>query len=109
PYHRQNPLYEQMKLKEKEIVTFLHKLEMETMEPRENFQELEKEINFYRNLSSRLLMEKNLIKKNLVILQQDSKEVQADWAIIHQYLVALNLSGKDEQEKNSNLETQEYQ
>lgn len=41
-------------------------------------------------------------------LQQESKEVQADWAIIHQRLVELNLSGKDEQE-NSNLETPEYQ
>ena len=53
-------------------------------------------------------MEENLIKKKLVILQQESKEVQADWAIIHQRLVELNLSGKDEQE-NSNLETPEYQ
>ena len=42
-------------------------------------------------------------------LQQESKEVQADWAIIHQCLVELNLSGKDEQEENSNLETPEYQ
>ena len=53
-------------------------------------------------------MEKNLIKKKLAILQQESKEVQADWAIIHQRLVELNLSVKDEQE-NSNLETPEYQ
>ena len=42
-------------------------------------------------------------------MQQESKEVQADWAIIHQRLVELNLSGKDEQEENSNLETPEYQ
>jgi hypothetical protein len=42
-------------------------------------------------------MEKNLIKKKLVMLQQESKEVQADLAIIHQYLVDLNLSGKKEQ------------
>ena len=51
----------------------------------------------YSDLSSRLLMEKNLIKKKLVMLQQESKEVQADLAIIHQYLVDLNLSGKKEQ------------
>ena len=44
-----------------------------------------------------------------MILQQESKEVQADWATIHQSLVELNLSGKDEQEKTSNLETQEHQ
>lgn len=42
-------------------------------------------------------------------LQQESKEVQADWAIIHQHLVKLNLNGKDKQEENSNLETPEYQ
>ena len=40
PYHRQNPLYEKLKLKEKEIMTFLHNLEMENMEARENKQEL---------------------------------------------------------------------
>jgi hypothetical protein len=54
-------------------------------------------------------MEKNLIKKKLVILKQESKKVQTDWALIHQYLVDLHLSGKDEQEKTSNLETQEHQ
>ena len=54
-------------------------------------------------------MEENLIKKKLMTLQQESKEVQADWAIIHQRLVELNLSGKDEQEKTSNLEAQENQ
>ena len=53
-------------------------------------------------------MEENLIKKKSMTLQQESKEVQADSAIIHQRLVELNLSGKDEQE-NSNLETPEYQ
>lgn len=53
-------------------------------------------------------MEENLIKKKLMPLQQESKEVQADWAIIHQRLVELNLSGKDEQE-NSNLANPEYQ
>ena len=54
-------------------------------------------------------MEENLIKKKSMTLQQESKEVQADWAIIHPRLVELNLSGKDEQEENSNLETPEYQ
>lgn len=90
-------------------MTFLHNLEMENMEAQENKQELKKETHFYRNLHSRLLMEENLIKKKSMTLQQESKEVQADWAIIHQRLVELNLSGKDEQEENSNLETPEYQ
>ena len=48
PYHRQNPLYEKLKLKEKEIMTFLHNLEMENMEAQENKQELKKETHFYR-------------------------------------------------------------
>ena len=42
-------------------------------------------------------------------MQQESKEIHADWAIIQQRLVELNLSGKDEQEKTSNLEAQENQ
>ncbi|XP_021045897.1 disks large homolog 5-like [Mus pahari] len=109
PYHRQNPLYEEWKSKEKEIMTFLHNLEMDNIAFQENNQELKKEINFYCNLHSRILMEMNLIKKKLVILQQESKEVQADWPTSHQYLVDLNLSGKDEQENTSNLETQESQ
>ena len=41
-------MYEQLKLKEKEIKSFLHNLEMEKIEARENTQELKKEINFYR-------------------------------------------------------------
>ncbi|EDL37213.1 mCG113008, isoform CRA_a [Mus musculus] len=106
---RQTRHYKELKLKEKEIMTFLNDLEMENMEARENNQELKKEKNFYRNLHSRILLEENLIKKKLAILQQESKEIQADWAIIHQLLVELNLSGKDEQEKTSNLETQEHQ
>ena len=48
PYHRQNPLYEKLTLKEKEIMTFLHNLEMENMEAQENKQELKKETHFYR-------------------------------------------------------------
>ena len=47
-YPRQNPLYEELKLKEKVIMTFLHNLEMKKMEARENKQELKKEKNFYR-------------------------------------------------------------
>lgn len=48
PYHRQTRHYKELKLKEKEIMTFLHNLEMENMEARENKQELKKEKNFYR-------------------------------------------------------------
>ena len=48
PYHRQTRHYKELKLKEKEIMTFLHDLEMKNMEARENNQELKKEKNFYR-------------------------------------------------------------
>jgi hypothetical protein len=40
-YHRQNLLYEKLKLKEKEVMSFLHNLEMENIEARENNQELQ--------------------------------------------------------------------
>lgn len=47
-YHRQNLLYEKLKMKEKEVMSFLHNLEMEYIEARKNNQELKKEINVYR-------------------------------------------------------------
>uniref|UniRef100_A0A8C6GQR6 Disks large homolog 5 N-terminal domain-containing protein n=1 Tax=Mus spicilegus TaxID=10103 RepID=A0A8C6GQR6_MUSSI len=100
--------YEELKLKQKELMTLQHDLEMATMEAREEKEELKKEINFYSNLHSRALMENNLIKKKLMTLQQESKEVQAEWASIQQHL-DVNLSGKDEQENNSILDTQEHQ
>jgi hypothetical protein len=55
------------------------------------------------------MMEKNLIKKMPVLLKQESKEVQIDWALIQKCLVAMNLNGKEEQEQTSNLETQQLQ
>ncbi|GAB1303330.1 hypothetical protein APTSU1_001857100 [Apodemus speciosus] len=78
PYYTPNPFYENLKLKEKEIMSFLHTLEKENIEARQNFQELKKEINFYHNLHSRLLMQKNLMNKKLVKLKQENKEVHAD-------------------------------
>ncbi|GAB1289376.1 Spermatogenesis-associated glutamate (E)-rich protein 4C [Apodemus speciosus] len=101
-FQKLNPMYEQWKLKEKEVMTFLHNLEMEKIEAQENIQELKKEINFY----SRLLMEKMLVKKRRVMLRQESKEVRVDWSLIEKYLVGLNMNGVDEQEKTSNLLTQ---
>ena len=40
------------------------------------------------------------------MLMQESKEVLLDWSLIEKYLVGLNMNGKDEQEKTSNLQTQ---
>ncbi|XP_052028753.1 disks large homolog 5-like [Apodemus sylvaticus] len=105
-FQRLNSMYEQLKLKEEEIKSFLHNIEMEKIEAQEYIQELKKEINFYSNLHSRLLMEKMLVKKRRVMLMQESKEVLLDWSLIEKYLVGLNMNGKDEQEKTSNLQTQ---
>jgi hypothetical protein len=44
-----------------------------------------------------------------VPLKWESKNVQIDWALIQKYLVGMNLNGKEEQEKTSNLETQQLQ
>ncbi|XP_052028765.1 disks large homolog 5-like [Apodemus sylvaticus] len=109
PYYTPNPLYEKLKLKEKEIMTFLHTLEKENIEAKQTFQDLRKEINFYRNLHSRILMQKNLMNMRLVTLKQENKEVHADWTIIQQYLVDLNLIDKDEQEKPSILQDLQHQ
>jgi hypothetical protein len=48
PTTGKNLLYEKLKMKEKEVMSFLHNLEMEYTEARENNQELKKEINVYR-------------------------------------------------------------
>ncbi|XP_052028760.1 disks large homolog 5-like [Apodemus sylvaticus] len=109
PYYTPNPLYEKLKLKEKEIMTFLHTLEKENFEAKQTFHDLKKEINFYRNLHSRLLMQKNIMNKRLVTLKQENKEVHADWTIIQQYLIDLNLNVKDEQDKTSILQGQQHQ
>jgi hypothetical protein len=47
-YHRQNLLYEKLKMKEKEVMSFLHNIEMAYIEACENNLELKKEINFFR-------------------------------------------------------------
>eukprot|EP00073_Rattus_norvegicus_P054577 XP_017456997.1 PREDICTED: disks large homolog 5-like isoform X5 [Rattus norvegicus] len=100
PYFRPNPFYENLKIKEKEVMSLLHNLDTKNIEHREKFQELKKEINFYRNLHSRLLMDQACMKKKLVTLKQESKELQ-------RYLFELNPKDEDEQEKASNLQTQQ--
>ncbi|XP_028617189.1 disks large homolog 5-like [Grammomys surdaster] len=109
PYHRPNPLYEKLKLKEKTVMSFLHKLEMENIDFCENFQGHKKKINFYRNLHSRLLLQSSVVKKTLVQVKQEYKEVQADWYLLQQYLTEMNLTVEDEQEKTNNLQKQQHQ
>ncbi|XP_063134787.1 disks large homolog 5-like [Rattus norvegicus] len=100
PYFRPNPFYENLKIKEKEVMSLLHNLDTKNIEHREKFQELKKEINFYRNVHSRLLMDQACMKKKLVTLKQESKEVQRN-------LFELNRKDEDEQEKTTNLQTQQ--
>ncbi|XP_063134596.1 disks large homolog 5-like [Rattus norvegicus] len=100
PYFRPNPFYENLKIKEKEVISLLHNLDTKNIEHREKFQELKKEINFYRNLHSRLLMDQACMKKKLVTLKQECKELQ-------RYLFELNPNDEEEQEKTSNLQTQQ--
>ncbi|XP_063134870.1 uncharacterized protein LOC134483560 isoform X1 [Rattus norvegicus] len=52
------------------------------------------------NLHSRLLMDQACMKKKLVTLKQECKELQ-------RYLFELNPKDEDEQEKTSNLHTQQ--
>ncbi|XP_028640255.1 disks large homolog 5-like [Grammomys surdaster] len=109
PYYRPNPLYEKLKLKEKMVTSFLNKLETENIDSCENFQEHKKEINFYKNLHNRLLLQSSVVKKSLVQVKQDYKEVKADWYLLQQYLTEMNLTVEDEQEKTSNLQKQQHQ
>ncbi|XP_063134457.1 disks large homolog 5-like isoform X1 [Rattus norvegicus] len=100
PYFRPNPFYENLKIKEKQVMSLLHNLDTKNIEHREKFQELKKEINFYLNLHSQLLMDQACMKKKLVTLKQECKELQ-------RYLFELNPNDEDEQEKTSNLQTQQ--
>lgn len=65
---------------------------MGIIEAQENIQELNKWIDYFTNLHSQLLMEKNL--KMSVTQNQKNKEVEIDWALIEKYLVDLNLNGR---------------
>ncbi|XP_063134704.1 disks large homolog 5-like isoform X1 [Rattus norvegicus] len=100
PYFRPNPFYEKLKIKEKEVMSLLHNLDTNNIEHREKFQELNKEINFYRNMHSQLLMDQACMKKKVVTLKQECKEVQ-------RYLFELNPNDEEEREKTSNLQTQQ--
>nr|AAI60233.1 Speer3 protein [synthetic construct]BAB30374.1 unnamed protein product [Mus musculus] len=108
PFQKIHPFYEQLSLKKNQLMSSVNNLELEIIELQENIHELKKEINFYSNLHSQLMVEKNLIKMSIT-QKGESEEVQIDWALIEKYLVDLNLNGKDKQEQTSNHETQQLQ
>uniref|UniRef100_F6YJZ8 Spermatogenesis associated glutamate (E)-rich protein 1H n=2 Tax=Mus musculus TaxID=10090 RepID=F6YJZ8_MOUSE len=92
PTQKKNPFYEQLRSTKNQVLSSVHKLEMGIIEAQENIQELNKWIDYFTNLHSQLLMEKNL--KMSITQNQKNKEVQIDWALIEKYLVALNLNGQ---------------
>ena len=49
------------------------------------------------------------MNKRLAELKQENKEVHADWTIIQQYLIDLNLNDKFEKEKARILQDQQHQ
>ncbi|XP_063122383.1 disks large homolog 5-like isoform X1 [Rattus norvegicus] len=108
-YIRSNPFYEKLKIKEREVMSLLHNLEMRNIEHCEKFQELQKEINFYRNLPSRIHMDKICMQKKLFPFRKESKAEQLDSApLLQKFLFDLNKKDKDEQEKTSNLQTKQH-
>uniref|UniRef100_L7N284 Spermatogenesis associated glutamate (E)-rich protein 1D n=1 Tax=Mus musculus TaxID=10090 RepID=L7N284_MOUSE len=92
PTQKKNPFYEQLRSTKNQVLSSVHKLEMGIIEAQENIQELNKWIDYFTNLHSQLLMEKNL--KMSVTQNQKNKEVEIDWALIEKYLVDLNLNGR---------------
>uniref|UniRef100_L7N2A2 Spermatogenesis associated glutamate (E)-rich protein 1J n=1 Tax=Mus musculus TaxID=10090 RepID=L7N2A2_MOUSE len=92
PTQKKNPFYEQLRSTKNQVLASVHKLEMGIIEAQENIQELNKWIDYFTNLHSQLLMEKNL--KKSITQNQKNKEVQIDWALIEKYLVDLNLNGR---------------
>nr|XP_038938249.1 disks large homolog 5-like isoform X1 [Rattus norvegicus] len=108
-YIRSNPFYEKLKIKEREVMSLLHNLEMRNIEHCEKFQELQKEINFYRYLPSRIHMDKICVQKKLFPFKKASKAEHLDCApLVQKYLIDLHKNDKDEQEKKSNLQTQQH-
>jgi hypothetical protein len=47
PLQKLNPFYKQLILKKNQVMSSLHKLQMENIEAQENIKELKKEINYY--------------------------------------------------------------
>lgn len=92
PTQKKNPFYEQLRSTKNQVLSSVHKLEMGIIEAQENIQELNKWIDYFTNLHSQLLMEKNL--KMSITQNQKNKEVEIDWALIEKYLVDLNLNGR---------------
>eukprot|EP00072_Mus_musculus_P074978 XP_017176741.1 PREDICTED: uncharacterized protein Gm6673 [Mus musculus] len=99
----------QAKNEEERLTTELQLITQKRNEPRDRLLYVTDRSMNKSSLHSQLLMEKKLMKKKLFLMKQESKEVQGDWTLIQQCLLDLNLNGKDEHEKTSNLQDQQHQ
>nr|XP_048286128.1 disks large homolog 5-like isoform X3 [Myodes glareolus] len=111
PYkkHKPNALYETAKLDHKQIMMELKNFENENTETLENFKELNKETVFYRDLHSRLLMERTQLKKKVDELRQEERKLQNDWTVLKYHLEDLKLIHNDQEEEIGYLKIQQQQ
>ncbi|KAH0504371.1 Disks large-like protein 5 [Microtus ochrogaster] len=111
PYknHKPNALYEKVKMDHKQIMMELNNFVSENTETLENFKKLSKETVFYRDLHSRLLMERTQIKKKVDELRQEERKLQNDWTVLKYHLEDLKLILNDQDEEISNLKIQQQQ
>ncbi|KAM7330750.1 hypothetical protein ACRRTK_009939 [Alexandromys fortis] len=111
PYKNQKPnaLFEKVKLDHKQIMMELNNFEKENTETCDNFMELRKETVFYRDLHSRLLMERTQLKKKVDELRQEERKLQNDWTVLKYHLEDLKLIHNDQEEEISYLKIQQQQ
>ncbi|XP_049989188.1 disks large homolog 5-like [Alexandromys fortis] len=104
-----NAFYEKVKLDHKQIMMELNNFEKENPETKDNFKELRKETVFYRDLHSRLLMERTQLKKKVDELRQEERKLQNDWTVLKYHLEDLKLIHNDQEEEISYLKIQQQQ
>ncbi|XP_057612654.1 disks large homolog 5-like [Chionomys nivalis] len=111
PYknHKPNALYEKVKLVHKQIMMELNNFENENTETLENFKELSKETVFYRDLHSRLLMERTQLKKKVDELRQEERKLQNDWTVLKYHLEDVKSIHNDQEEEMRYLKIQQQQ
>ncbi|KAM7330757.1 hypothetical protein ACRRTK_009946 [Alexandromys fortis] len=111
PYknHKPNALYEKVKMDHKQIMMELSNFENENTETLDNFTLLRKEIVFYRDLHSRLLMERTQLKKKVDELRQEERKLQNDWTVLKYHLEDLKMIHNEQEEEISYLKIQQQQ
>ncbi|KAM7330752.1 hypothetical protein ACRRTK_009941 [Alexandromys fortis] len=111
PYknHEPNALYEKVKMDHNQIMMELNNFENENTETLDNYKLLSKEIVFYRDLHSRLLMERTQLKKKVDELRQEERKLQNDWTVLKHHLEDLKLIHNDQDEEISYLKLQQQQ